>query len=421
MQAGGISSINIPSDYAGNTFISVMTSTQGSGGSSIFVGEYYAVVKSTITSDTIVATWGSNAAAWLDVLVIRGYTANGLGSSSGQGTSGSACSVSSTTGNSGSIVIGFCDANSLFNPTCTPASSFALLYCFTGTMASAYSANWGGSAYNNLLSFTGGPSNWNAVAASFDVLPSVSITSSTSSGTAPLGVSFTSSVSGGSGGYSYAWTFGNGKTSQSAAPSITYSSPGNYLVQLTVTDSSGAQVSATLTVSVTSATTTTIRTTGTTNTTSTSKTNQSSTILSLVGLEDNITVDSAQIKGTLSLSENLSISNAQSSTTIEYILYNSTAVEFVFPSPGPVSLSLDTIQAPFSVWANTNPISSWVYNNGTLSITSDPSSITIIFPSQSSTTPPVTSFTQFLESNWILLLIIVVLAASAFGAAVRRR
>jgi hypothetical protein len=146
-------------------------------------------------------------------------------------------------------------------------------------------------------------------------------------------------------------------------------------------------------------------------------------ILSLLGEENNVTVDSAQIKPALSLSGNLSISNVQSSTTIKYFLYNATAIEFVFASPGPVSLSLDATHAPLSVWANSNPISSWVYNNGTLSISStQASNIAIFFPSQQQPiTSPNSSLVQFFQANWVLLLIIIMLAGAAFGAAARRR
>lgn len=421
---GGISSINIPTDYAGNHFTQITTSSQTASGStsSQFVGEYYAPVTSASVSDTVEASWGSVASAWLEVLVIRGYGSQGIVSSSGQGTNGSACSVSSSSADPSSIVIGFCFATEIYNPSCTPSTAFTVLNCVP--LGSAYSMNWSGGTYSNLLSFTGGPSNWNAVAASFNLLPSVSMTASTSSGVTPLAVTFTSSVSGGTGSYSYAWTFGNGQTSQSASPSTTYTSSGTYLVQLTVTDSSGAQASASLSISVSSTTTTKTSSSKTTSSSNTTVTTNSTSTSQLVGLSivgQNLTVDSTQIKGPLQISGNLSLSNVQSSTTIQYLIYNSTGVQFVFSSPGPLSISLDTTRAPLSVWADSTPISSWIYSNGTLSISSDPSSLTIIFPIQQSTIPPPPVFVNFLEANWILLLIIIVIAAAAFGAAVRRR
>lgn len=59
-------------------------------------------------------------------------------------------------------------------------------------------------------------------------------------GIAPLTVNFTGSVSGGSGGYSYSWNFGDGKTANSAAVSHTYQWSGAYTATLTVTDADEA-------------------------------------------------------------------------------------------------------------------------------------------------------------------------------------
>ncbi len=70
------------------------------------------------------------------------------------------------------------------------------------------------------------------------------------SGTAPLPVSFTSSVSGGTSPYSYDWTFGDGGTSTSASPSHTYNSAGSYTARLTVTDSKSATCSKTIVITV---------------------------------------------------------------------------------------------------------------------------------------------------------------------------
>ena len=63
-------------------------------------------------------------------------------------------------------------------------------------------------------------------------------------------VSFTDTSSGGIGALTYAWQFGDGGTSTQASPTHTYSATGNYLVELTVTDSTNAQNVTSLTVNV---------------------------------------------------------------------------------------------------------------------------------------------------------------------------
>ncbi len=73
-------------------------------------------------------------------------------------------------------------------------------------------------------------------------------------GVAPLTVDFTASPTGGVPAYRYAWTFGDGTTSSAQNPAHVYTTPGNYTVDLTVTDLTGGQVVATLTVVVTTPT-----------------------------------------------------------------------------------------------------------------------------------------------------------------------
>jgi PKD repeat protein len=58
-------------------------------------------------------------------------------------------------------------------------------------------------------------------------------------GNYPLLVSFTTSVSGGTSPYTYAWTFGDGSTSTAADPTHTYTTNGTFSVAVTVTDSAG--------------------------------------------------------------------------------------------------------------------------------------------------------------------------------------
>src|SRR5438552_2719993 len=75
--------------------------------------------------------------------------------------------------------------------------------------------------------------------------------SSPSSPTVRGTVTFTSTVSGGTTPYTYAWTFGDGATSSVANPTHAYSTAGTFTVTLIVTDSSTPAQSATATHSVT--------------------------------------------------------------------------------------------------------------------------------------------------------------------------
>ncbi len=77
------------------------------------------------------------------------------------------------------------------------------------------------------------------------------ITPSATSITAGGSVTFTTSPTGGSGTYTYAWTFGDGTTSAVQDPAAhTYSKAGTYAVNLTVTDSLGTSVKATVSITV---------------------------------------------------------------------------------------------------------------------------------------------------------------------------
>ena len=84
--------------------------------------------------------------------------------------------------------------------------------------------------------------------------PTVAINASTTTGEAPLPVSFTSTVTDPDGDtpVTYAWKFGDGEasTSTEANPSHTYTAPGKYVVSLTVTDSRGAKTTRTTEITV---------------------------------------------------------------------------------------------------------------------------------------------------------------------------
>ncbi|MBU1613974.1 PKD domain-containing protein [bacterium] len=68
---------------------------------------------------------------------------------------------------------------------------------------------------------------------------SCDFSANTAEGTLPLTTIFTSSVSGGSGNYSYAWDFGNCLVSSEANPTHIYTNPGTYTVTIVVSDVSG--------------------------------------------------------------------------------------------------------------------------------------------------------------------------------------
>jgi PKD repeat protein len=69
----------------------------------------------------------------------------------------------------------------------------------------------------------------------------VSIAANWSRVDAGIPVGFVGSASGGSGTYAeYSWSFGDGNHSIASSPSHTFATPGNYTVELTVTDSAGA-------------------------------------------------------------------------------------------------------------------------------------------------------------------------------------
>ncbi len=81
-----------------------------------------------------------------------------------------------------------------------------------------------------------------------------SASASPMSGQAPLTVNFTGSATGGTTPYTYSWNFGDGQTSSAQNPSHTYSTIGNYIANLTVTDSSSANASASISIAVGSVT-----------------------------------------------------------------------------------------------------------------------------------------------------------------------
>ena len=82
---------------------------------------------------------------------------------------------------------------------------------------------------------------------------SASAGASPMTGTAPLDVQFTGSVTGGTSPYSYHWAFGDGGSSTVKNPSHTYSQPGTYTATFTITDSDSRQSSASVPIQVSAA------------------------------------------------------------------------------------------------------------------------------------------------------------------------
>jgi endonuclease/exonuclease/phosphatase family metal-dependent hydrolase len=84
-------------------------------------------------------------------------------------------------------------------------------------------------------------------------VPQVSISASTLTGLASLGVTFTSNAYDPDGYISnYSWNFGDAQTSTEASPWHSYSTAGVFIARLTVTDNAGATASASVTITVTS-------------------------------------------------------------------------------------------------------------------------------------------------------------------------
>ncbi|AEB47278.1 ThuA domain-containing protein [Micromonospora maris] len=82
--------------------------------------------------------------------------------------------------------------------------------------------------------------------------PTVTATGTPTSGTAPLAVTFTGTATDPDGDtpLTYAWDFGNGATATTLNATATYTTPGNYIATLTVTDSRGARAQATVPIRV---------------------------------------------------------------------------------------------------------------------------------------------------------------------------
>jgi len=156
------------------------------------------------------------------------------------------------------------------------SSSFTYTWSESGLSGQTWGVNVGGTQYTTTGSslsemFTSGKTySWSLITPSgyvgnpssgsfsgsgsqsitFEPKLSVSISASPTSGNAPLQVSFTSHVSGGTGSYSYYWMFGDSGSSTSANPTHTYYSGGTYYVKLFVSSGSQSAYSNIITITV---------------------------------------------------------------------------------------------------------------------------------------------------------------------------
>ena len=93
-----------------------------------------------------------------------------------------------------------------------------------------------------------GATSTSTVFVAVNALPAATAKASTNAPNAGEMLTFTGSVVGGTGPYTYAWTFGEGGTDNTQNPTHAYTAAGTYTVTLKVTDSAGVSSTSTLTV-----------------------------------------------------------------------------------------------------------------------------------------------------------------------------
>ena len=93
-----------------------------------------------------------------------------------------------------------------------------------------------------------GATSTSTVFVAVNALPAATAKASTNAPNAGEMLTFTGSVVGGTGPYTYAWTFGEGGTDSTQNPTHAYTAAGTYTVTLKVTDSAGVSSTSTLTV-----------------------------------------------------------------------------------------------------------------------------------------------------------------------------
>jgi len=107
-------------------------------------------------------------------------------------------------------------------------------YQFTVGAVAGYSAN----PSSGSVVVSGGPVNVPAITFSqtFSTLAVTASATTSTTGAAPLSVSFSAAASGGTPPYTYLWSFDDGQTSDSQNPTHTFAASGSYFVTVTVTD-----------------------------------------------------------------------------------------------------------------------------------------------------------------------------------------
>ncbi len=108
-----------------------------------------------------------------------------------------------------------------------------------------FTSSGSNSVYVAVTDSNGGSGQSSTLSQTVNSDPSVSISSSQNPTDSGITVEFTSSVSGGTPGYSYSWSV-NGNTFSTRDINVSFSSSGSYSVQLTVTDAAGYSVSKTI-------------------------------------------------------------------------------------------------------------------------------------------------------------------------------
>lgn len=419
----GTPSVNAPTDTQGNSY-SLASVEEGAPGCTCYLysAVYYASAGQS-SGDTVSVAFsspsGSNPALKINVFEISGACAC-IATSSGESlnTEVSSASVSNFATPSGSAVFasntgigqgGGVNAGSGYTICGDESCEYLLSSSSSVTAPFTYGAN---NYYVEAAVSFSTPASSSTTTATNTL--SVSISASPASGITPLPVSFSATVSGGSAPYSYSWAFGDGGTSTGSTPTHTFQTAGVYLVQLTMLDSLGDSSSASTRVSVSPQVTTT---------------QSSMTTVSASGVPppvsvqppglpvawdtSNMSVQAKTITSQIFIPGGVDVSNVESTSEISYMAYgqsNGAVLQLGFSNPGPVNLSIQTREAPSSVWANSTRITSWTYANGVLSISADPSTITVFFPTSSAI--PV--------SEIILVLIIIVAFGAALGASLRR-
>jgi PKD repeat protein len=92
-----------------------------------------------------------------------------------------------------------------------------------------------------VLSTTGQSATWTQLISVNSTGFSVAVTASPTTGPAPLSTTFTTLPTGGTAPYTYLWNFGDGSTGSVQSPTHTYTVPGSYAPNVTVTDGAGKQ------------------------------------------------------------------------------------------------------------------------------------------------------------------------------------